>query len=94
MKANEMIAQLRTRINAITEAIEAFERLESARSWRERDSLGHEGTVLRRRGRPPGSKNRPKPAAMLQNEIQTTENQAEFGETGSGHSEFNKPAEC
>jgi len=66
MKAAQLIQELKLRVHTLDEAILTFERLQQVRSWREdlaADSAALLGT--RKRGRPLGSKNKPKSYSVL-----------------------------
>jgi len=67
MKAAQLIDQLKSRVVTLNEAIETFERLQQARSWRLDLPIGSPSEIAApsRRGRPPGSKNKPKNFNLL-----------------------------
>jgi len=66
MKAAQLIQELKLRVQTLDEAILTFERLQHVRSWRE-DLAADSAALLgpRKRGRPLGSKNKPKAYSVL-----------------------------
>ncbi len=60
MDLNKMLAELRAERDQIEEAIIALGRLSLGAKRRGRLFLGVEGALPKRRGRPPGSKNKPR----------------------------------